>query len=116
MKRYTGAKTAGAPAGVRGWREVLSMSGEDVRPGIVNLVLTNCEPSAAAYQATILDLAARGFLTVSDEPGGLRVALAGPPGGAAVLADYEQQVLGDIRARLGGTGGAPFEARPCGWG
>jgi hypothetical protein len=86
------------------------MSGGDVRPGMVNFVLTTCEPNAAAYQATILDLAARGFLTVRDEPGGLRVALAGAPGGAAALADYEQQVLGDIRARLGGTGSAPFEA------
>lgn len=82
------------------------MSGEDVRPALVNLVLTSCRPGAAAYQATILDLAARGFLLASDEPGGLRVALAGP----AALADFEQQVLGDIRARLGGTGSAPFEA------
>jgi hypothetical protein len=57
------------------------MSGEDARPALVNLVLTTCMPGAAAYQATILDLAARGFLTVSDEPGGLRVALAGPSAG-----------------------------------
>src|SRR5260221_6893922 len=49
------------------------------QPAIVNLVLTNCVPGAAAYQGTILDLAARGFLAVSNDPGHLGVALAQPP-------------------------------------
>jgi Predicted membrane protein (DUF2207) len=96
---------AAAPA-VPGDRD---SDGAQTRPALVNLVLTKCNPGAAAYQATILDLAARGFLAVSHERGSLRVALAGPPAGAAALAGYEQQVLGDMRARLAGASGAPFE-------
>lgn len=96
------------------------------RPALVNFVLTRCTPGAAAYQATILDLAARGFLAARDSASGLWLeppgAPAGPrraaprwpsPGGpatAAALSRYEQQVLGDMRARLAGPGGAPFQA------
>ena len=78
--------------------------------------MTRCAPSAAAYYATILDLAARGFLAVrpgrgtGGGPGTLHVSLAEPPAGAPALAGYERQVLADMRARLEDTGGAPFEA------
>ncbi|MGH3398768.1 MAG: DUF2207 family protein, partial [Streptosporangiaceae bacterium] len=81
-----------------------------VSPALVNLAVTRCAPSAAAYYATILDLAARGFLAVRPGPGTLYVELAEPPANAPPLAGYERQVLADMRARLEDTGGAPFEA------
>ncbi|HEX3489179.1 MAG TPA: hypothetical protein VHU92_07540, partial [Streptosporangiaceae bacterium] len=85
-----------------------------VSPALVNLAVNRCAPSAAAYYATILDLAARGFLAVRPSPrlgpGALHVGLAEPPAGAPPLNGYERQVLGDMRARLEDTGGAPFEA------
>jgi len=80
----------------------------EVRPALVDLVLTKCTPGVAAYEATILDLAARGFLRMDSGPDGLRVALARSP--AAGLADYERQVLDDARTRLAGADGAPFVA------
>jgi Predicted membrane protein (DUF2207) len=82
----------------------------EVRPALVDLVLTKCTPGVAAYEATILDLAARGFLGISGGPDGLRVTLTGPPEDAAGLADYERQVLGDVRTPLAGADGAPYEA------
>jgi len=50
----------------------------DVRPALVDLVLTECHPGVASYEATILDLAARGFLGISGGPDGLRVTLTRP--------------------------------------
>jgi hypothetical protein len=79
-------------------------------PAMVNLVLRNCTPGAAAYQATILDLAARGFLTACHAHGGLLVTLARTPPAAPGLTGYERQVLGDAAARLADTGAAPFAA------
>ena len=84
--------------------------GGPARPAMVNLVLRNCTPGAAAYHATILDLAARGFLTVSNDQGDLLVTLAQALPGAPGLTGYERQVLGDMRARLADTGVAPFAA------
>jgi hypothetical protein len=84
--------------------------GGQERPAMVNFVLTKCTPGAAAYQATILDLAARGFLAAAGHPGHLQLALARQPAGAANLTGYERQVLGDARARLADSGGAPFAA------
>jgi hypothetical protein len=84
--------------------------GGQERPAMVNFVLTKCTPGAAAYQATILDLAARGHLAVAGHPGHLQLALARPPAGDPGLTGYERQVLGDARARLADTGGAPFAA------
>ena len=81
----------------------------DVRPALVDLVLTECHPGVASYEATILDLAARGFLGISGGPDGLRVTLTRPPV-VDGLADYEQQVLRDVRARLAGANGAPLAA------
>jgi hypothetical protein len=98
------------------------LSPGQVSPALVNLAVTRCAPSAAAYYATILELAARGFLAVrpgggpsgspsgNPGPGTLHVELAEPPAGAPPLAGYERQVLADMRARLEDTGGAPFEA------
>jgi hypothetical protein len=84
-----------------------------VPPALVNVVLTGCKPSFAAYHATILDLAARGFLTVTSQPDDVWLgclAAAAAPADTADLADYEQLVLADMNRRLAGTGGAPFRA------
>ena len=82
----------------------------EVRPALVDLALTKCNPGVAAYQATIWDLAARGFLGVSDGADGPRVRLASQPPDPSGLAGYEQQVLSDVRARLTGAPGAPVRA------
>src|SRR5262249_18796089 len=82
----------------------------EVRPALVDLALTKCDPGVTAYEATILDLAARGFLGISGGPDGPRVPLASPPPPAAGPAGPEQQVLGDARTRLAVADGAPFAA------
>jgi hypothetical protein len=83
----------------------------EVRPALVDLALTKCSPGAAAYEATIIHLAARGLLAVSSAPDGLRVTLPGlPAAGPADLAGYEQQVLSHARTRLAGADSAPFVA------
>jgi hypothetical protein len=82
----------------------------EVRPALVDLALTKCNPGIAAYQATIWDLAARGFLGVSGGPDGPRVRLASRPTDTSGLAGYEQQVLSDVCARLTGADGAPVAA------
>jgi hypothetical protein len=82
----------------------------EVRPALVDLALTRCNPGVAAYQATIWDLAARDFLGVSGGPDGPRVRLASRPPDTSGLAGYEQQVLSDVRARLTGPDGAPAAA------
>ena len=81
-----------------------------VRPALVDLALTGCNPGVAAYQATIWDLAARGFLGVSGGPDRPWVRLASPRPDTSVLAGYEQQVLSDVCARLTGADGAPAAA------
>ena len=40
------------------------------RPALVNLVATRCQPNGAAYSATILDLAARGHLVITQQLAG----------------------------------------------
>jgi hypothetical protein len=81
-----------------------------IRPALINLVLTRCAPTAAAYRATILDLAARGYLAASGPRRALRVELPGEPADGRQLTGYERRVLADMRARLQDAGGAPFEA------
>ena len=95
-----------------------------VRPGLVHFVMTSCKPGTAAYSATILDLAARGFLGVSTHPTGLwltyteagarSAGTSGGSGGSSPLAStgplaaYEQRVLDAMHGRLKNTGGAPL--------
>jgi predicted membrane protein DUF2207 len=81
-----------------------------VRPALVNLSVTRCRLNGAAYPATILDLAAGGYLTISErEPGQLwcGVPASSPPGTG--LAGSERLVLAGARVMASG-GGAPFEA------
>src|SRR5215469_15800803 len=51
-----------------------AIDGVQVRPALVHFVMTNCKPGTAAYEATILDLAARGFLAARVHPAGLWLA------------------------------------------
>ena len=80
------------------------------KPALVNLSVTRCRLNGAAYPATILDLAADGYLTISERvPGRLwcDVPASSPPGTG--LARSEQLVLAGAGALAGGRG-APFEA------
>ena len=81
-----------------------------VRPALVQFVLSRCRPGAAAYEATVLDLAARGFLTARSDAAG--IWLGYPAQGTAMaegtLEAYEQQVLDAVHGRLTNTGWAPF--------
>jgi hypothetical protein len=79
-------------------------------PALVNLAVTQCRLNGAAYPATILDLAAGGYLTISERvPGRLwcDVPASSPP--ETGLARSERLVLAGARA-LAGERGAPFEA------
>jgi hypothetical protein len=106
----TGQPTPGSGAGWPG--QGAPVPGHvPVPPALVNLVLTGCKPGFPAYHATILDLAARGFLTVTSQPDDIWLgydADAAASADTAALAGYEQMVLGDMSRRLAGTGGAPF--------
>jgi hypothetical protein len=88
------------------------------RPALVHLVLTRCHPEAAGYEATILDLAGRGYMSVTGqgpaigavETASLWLAPATPAAGSPALLSFEQQVLDDVRARVSDARGAPFDA------
>jgi len=117
------ARRSGAPA-VQAAREAgaaVADAAPDASPGaatdvpvaLVSFVLTNCSPGAEAYEATILDLAARGFLAAGIGPEGLKVAVTDRPAGPGDdtrLTAYERQVLAGAASRLAGAGGAPLEA------
>src|SRR5215467_2836114 len=80
------------------------------KPALVNLSVTQGRLNGAAYPATILDLAAGGYLTISERaPRHLwcDVPPFSPPGTG--LARSERLVLTGAWALAGG-GGAPFEA------
>ena len=80
------------------------------KPALVNLSVTKGRLNGAAYPATILDLAAGGYLTISERgPGQLwcDVPPFSPPGTG--LARSERLVLTGAWALAGGRG-APFEA------
>src|SRR5215469_16700265 len=88
-----------------------AMDGVQARPALVHFVTTNCKPGTPAYEAAILDLAARGFLSVSVHPTGLWLAYTeagAAAAGATPLAAYEQGVLDSMHGRLKNTGGAPL--------
>jgi hypothetical protein len=78
-------------------------------PALINLVVAGGRLDGAAYAATILDLARRGELVITESaPGQLRCGLprAGLPAGG--LASFEELVLGEAR-RQAGRGPLPFE-------
>jgi Predicted membrane protein (DUF2207) len=83
-----------------------------VRPALVHFIMTACHPGTAAFDATILDLAARGFIGARSDVNGIWLTYTEPGTATAGvrLADYEQKVLDVLHGRLKNTGGAPFAA------
>jgi hypothetical protein len=80
------------------------------RPALVNLVVTRGRLNGAAYPATILDLAAKSHLVITQRrPGQLWCDVPAAAPGDTGLAQSERLALADAR-RLAGQGGAPFEA------
>jgi len=80
------------------------------RPALVNLAVTRCRLNGAAYPATILGLAAKGFLVITQRGSEqLWCDVPASPPSEAGLARSEQLVLAGTTA-LAGVGGAPFEA------
>jgi len=80
------------------------------RTALVNLTVTRGRLSGAAYPATILDLAAKGHLVITQRmPGQLWCELPVAAPADTGLAESERLLLADAR-RLAGRGGAPFEA------
>jgi hypothetical protein len=80
------------------------------RPALVNVAVTRCRPDGAAYSATILDLAARGHLVLTEpQPGHLACEL--PPAGPSDSGTFpsERIVLENVLSRLAGLDSAPFE-------
>jgi hypothetical protein len=72
-------------------------------------VCTGGRLNSAAYAATILDLADRGYLSASEpQPGTLFVQVPGFPPPTGELTSYEQRALARS-AQLAGQSGAPFE-------
>jgi len=80
------------------------------KPALVNLAVTRCRLSGAAYPATILGLAAGGYLTVAErEAGQLWCGVPASVPAETGLARSERLVLAGVRALAAGAG-APFEA------
>jgi hypothetical protein len=80
------------------------------RPALVNLVATQGRLNGAAYPATILDLAAKGHLMITQRtPGQLWCDVPAAAPADTGLARSERLALADAR-RLADRGGAPFEA------
>src|SRR5215469_6670883 len=80
------------------------------KPALVNLSVTRCRLNGAAYPATILDLAARGYLAISGRaPGRLWCYMPASAPVEAGLVRSERLVLAGVRALAAGHG-APFEA------
>jgi hypothetical protein len=80
------------------------------QPALVNLSVTRCRLNGAAYPATILDLAARGYLAITErEPGQLWCGVSASAPADTGLARSGRLVLAGVRALAAGDG-APFEA------
>ncbi len=92
-------------------KRAIASDAAEIRPGLVSFVLADCAPGTSAYDATILDLAARGYLGVASQPPGIWLTYTEADAQAATsarLASYEQLVLDAMHGRLRNTGGAPF--------
>ncbi|HEY3906779.1 MAG TPA: hypothetical protein VGM14_22925 [Streptosporangiaceae bacterium] len=83
-----------------------------VRPALVRFIMASCHPGTAAFDATILDLAARGFIGARSDANGIWLTYteSGTATAGIRLAGYEQKVLDALHGRLKNTGGAPFAA------
>jgi hypothetical protein len=83
-----------------------------VRPALAHFIMTYCEPRSAAFEATILDLAARGFIGARSDADGIWLTYTEPGSttSGVRLAGYEQQVLDALHGRFTNTGEASFAA------
>ncbi len=80
------------------------------KPALVNLAVTRCRLNGAAYPATILDLAASGYLAITErQPGRLWCGVPASAPADTGLARSERLVLAGVRALAAGDG-TPFEA------
>src|SRR5262245_42533506 len=106
------ARRPGVTAGAAAWADT------DLPVALVSLVVTNCSPGADAYEATVIDLAARGFLAVDGDHERLRIRVTDYPGprpGSRELTDFELRVFDATQARLTSTKAAPFNAVADNW-
>src|SRR5215831_17688739 len=80
-------------------------------PALVNLVTTSCQLDGAAFAATVLHLADRRILALSEpEPGRLWCAPTREGAGDLDLTAYERLVLDGVTSQFAEAGRAPFEA------
>ena len=96
------------PAPPRPGPETSELGRDPEPPAIVNLLVNRCNVTSAAAAATLIDLAARGHLELSEVgPERFVVRLRSAPD--EPLTEYEQQVVDLVRQRAPG-GSAPLEA------
>ena len=96
------------PALPRPGPETSDLGPDPEPPAIANLLVNRCNVTSAAAAATLIDLAARGHLELSEVgPEQFVVRLRSAPD--ELLAEYEQQVVDLVRERATG-GSAPLEA------
>lgn len=83
----------------------------DESPALVNFLVNRCDSTRVGYPASILYLAARGYLTVVERAPGV-LWCSGPRGAvdAAPLNRIDSHVLTQVGDRLSGVDGAPFPA------
>ncbi len=81
----------------------------DESPAVANLLVNRCQVTHAAAAATLLDLAARGYLEVFEAGVDRFVVRLRTTADAAPLTAYEEQVMALVRSRATG-GSAPLEA------
>jgi hypothetical protein len=83
----------------------------DEPPAVVNFLDNRCDATRVGYPATILDLAARGYLSVVQRAPG-ELWCGGPRGAVDVapLNRIDAHVLTQVGDRLSGVDGAPFAA------
>ncbi|HEY6319625.1 MAG TPA: hypothetical protein VI462_17270 [Acidimicrobiia bacterium] len=81
----------------------------DESPAVANLLVNRCQVTHAAAAATLLDLAARGYLEVFEAGVDHYVVRLRTTAAAAPLTPYEEQVMDLVRSRATG-GSAPLEA------
>lgn len=79
-------------------------------PALLSLAASRGKLTAAAYFATVLDLAARGHLELAGHAGNQWCRLPAAPVSRAGLLDFEVMVLRDAASALSGTDGAPLDA------
>jgi hypothetical protein len=95
-------------------RPVAYLAGQP--PALVSFVTAGARLSGTAYPATIVDLAARGYLRIcKTDQGELWCRLPPSPVPRAGLAEFELRVLSYVSSAVSGSDGAPFDALAAAW-